>query len=32
MPPELFDTMGQNWRHKEAYKAEMARRAAEESS
>jgi hypothetical protein len=29
LPPDLLSSMGQNWRHKEAYRAEMARRAAE---
>ena len=29
MPATLLDTMGANWRHKQAYRAEMERRAAE---
>jgi hypothetical protein len=28
-PPALMESMGQNWRDREAFKAEMARRAAE---
>ena len=28
-PPSMIDSMGQNWRHHEAYKAEMERRSAE---
>jgi ribonuclease Z len=29
LPPDLLNTMGENWQHREAYAAEMARRAAE---
>ena len=32
VPPQLVDTMGQNWRHRQAYKAEMERRASEGES
>ena len=29
LPPALLNTMGENWQHREAYAAEMERRAAE---
>ena len=31
-PPSLIDGMGENWRFKQAYKAEMERRASEAKS